>query len=89
MSTISLPAMCQQGHVFVVSFCILKKKKGKKETTKMKPLMQNVYSLQNLGRFPFSRKLKLRKFWQEFKWNGPFRLGATGMFGTTSEGDLF
>ena len=51
--------------------------------------MQNVFSLQNLGRFPFSRKLKLRKFWQEFKLNGPFRLGPTGMFGTTSEGDLF
>ena len=53
----------------------------------MKQLMQTVYCLQNLGRFPFSRKL--RKLWQEIKWNGPFRFGPTGIFVTASEGDLY
>ena len=39
-----------------------------------------------MGRFPFSPKF--RKFRLEFKWNGPFRLVPTGMFGITFEGSL-
>ena len=35
----------------------------------------------NSRRFPFSSKF--RKFWLEVKWNGPFRFGPTGIFGTT------
>ena len=36
------------------------------------------------GRFPFSPKF--RKFRLEIKWNGPFRFGPTGIFGTSFEG---
>ena len=28
----------------------------------------------------------IRKFWLEIKWNEPFRIGPTGIFGTTFEG---
>ena len=39
-----------------------------------------------MGRLPFSPKF--RKFWLEIKWNGPFRFGPTGIFGTRFEGGL-
>ena len=40
---------------------------------------------ENWGRFPFSPKFK--KFRKEIKWNGPFRFGQTGIFGTTYRSD--
>ena len=36
------------------------------------------------GCFPLSQNF--RKFRAEVKWNGPFRFGPTGIFGTTSGG---
>ena len=38
----------------------------------------------NQGRFPFNPKV--RNFGWLIKWNGPFRFGPTGIFGTSFEG---